>query len=307
MEKKQHIFVVGGPTASGKSDFALRIAHHFNCPIINADSRQVYQELQIGTARPCASEYEGVPHHLMGHISIHDAYTTGMWQQGVDQLINQELCNEPIIVMVGGTGLYLQSAISGLDDLPRTEPETRIQVELLFKSRGIASLIEYLSINDPEILPTLDHKNHRRLMRPVEIHMQTGKSMSWWLNNQIKEPKPYTTTLFIPDIERETLYQRINTRVFQMMDKGLLDEVKSVQEHLGKIQALSTVGYQEFIAHFAGEANLDETISKIQQNTRRYAKRQGTFFRKLGGETLSFDLAEDELQLLLKRALADRK
>ncbi|MFT5337165.1 MAG: tRNA dimethylallyltransferase [Luteibaculaceae bacterium] len=307
MEQKQHIFVVGGPTASGKSDFAIRIAHHFNCPIINADSRQVYKELQIGTARPFMSEYDGVPHHLMGHISIHNSYTTGIWQQEVDALLSKELAQEPIVVMVGGTGLYLQSALTGLDDLPRTEPETRTHVELLLKSRGIASLIEYLTINDPEILPSLDHKNHRRLMRPVEIHMQTGKSMSWWLNNQIKEPKPYTSTLFIPDIEREILYERINKRVFQMMEKGLLEEVKSVQEYLGEIQALSTVGYQEFIAHFAGEASKGETIAKIQQNTRRYAKRQGTFFRKLGGEILSFEMNDADLHLRLKRAFAERK
>jgi tRNA dimethylallyltransferase len=271
------LIVVIGPTAVGKTALSIKLAQAFKTEIISADSRQFFNEMQIGTARPTEQELAAVKHHFVGHLSIHDNYTAGKFEREALEKINQLHDNHQVVIMTGGSGLYVQAVTHGLDN-PPASPEIRDQLNHEFEEKGLEFLQEKLKTLDPETHNTIDLNNHQRLIRALEVCLVSGKPYSYFLNHSAKE-RPFKTILIGLNLPREQLYQRINDRVDEMVKLGLVEEAKALypQKHLN---ALQTVGYKELFLAFDGQMSEEEAIEKIKQNTRNFAKRQLTWFKK---------------------------
>lgn len=271
------LIVVIGPTAVGKTALSIKLAQAFKTEIISADSRQFFKEMQIGTARPTELELAAVKHHFVGHLSIQDNYTAGKFEREALEKISQLHDNHQVVIMTGGSGLYVQAVINGLDN-PPASPEIREQLIREFEENGLEFLQEKLKKLDPETHNTIDLNNHQRLIRALEVCLVSGKPYSYFLNHSVKE-RPFKTILMGLNLPREQLYQRINDRVDEMVKLGLVQEAKALypQKHLN---ALQTVGYKELFLAFDGQMSEEEAIEKIKQNTRNFAKRQLTWFKK---------------------------
>lgn len=272
------LIVLLGPTASGKTGLAISLAQHFKTEIISADSRQFYKEIPIGTAAPNPEQLASVTHHFVGHLSVQDTYNVYRYEQDVLHLLEAGFRTKDVFVMAGGSGLYIDAVCNGIDELPDPDPELRSKLEKLLNEHGIQALQEKLKVLDPDYFQIVDRNNSKRLMRAIEVCLQTGKPYSQQRLNKEKK-RPFHILKIGLDVPREILNQRINQRTDQMLKEGWLQEAEFLLP-LRDVNALNTVGYKELFSYFDGERTLEAAIEKIKTNTRRYAKRQMTWFRK---------------------------
>jgi len=267
-----------GPTAIGKTSLSIKIAQHFNTEILSADSRQFYREMSIGTAVPDHEELQAAAHHFIQHISIEDSYSVGDFERDALAKLEDLFQKHRLAVMVGGSGLYTKAVTEGLDEFPLVDPSIREGLNQQLEANGIEWLQKKLMELDPNYYRQADVHNPHRLIRALEICMATGRPFSSFLNQE-KMPRDFKTIHIGLSAKREIIYDRINRRVDLMMQHGLLDEARELysKRHLN---ALNTVGYKELFDHFSGNIDLETAISEIKKNTRRFAKRQLTWFRK---------------------------
>jgi tRNA dimethylallyltransferase len=272
------LVVISGPTAVGKTEYTIQQALNYNTCILSADSRQFYREMKIGTAFPSQEEIAKVPHFFLGNKSIHDYYSVSKFEQDVLQLLPELFKKNNIVILTGGSGLYIDAVCKGIDDLPDPIQDIRDEINHLFQNEGIEALRSRLKILDPVFYEQVDLANHKRLMRGIEVSMQMGKPYSWFLTNSSKK-RDFNIVKYCLNRPREILYDRINLRVDAMINEGLLDEVKSLYpfKHLN---ALNTVGYKELFDYLDGKISFENAIEDIKTHTRRYAKRQLTWFKR---------------------------
>lgn len=275
---------VVGTTGIGKTKLAIELAKHFNTEIISCDSRQFFSEMKIGTAAPSEDELSQAKHHFIGQLSVKDYYSIGQFEHDSLELLDQLFEKYDIVIMVGGSMMYEKAVIEGLNDLPEANEENQEKLENIWKTEGIEKLQEMLKDLDPEYYENVDIHNQRRLLRAIDVIWQTGKTYSENISHD-KNPRNFQTIRIGIEAPRETVYERINLRVDKMMENGLLDEAKNLDE-LRKSQegrnlaSLNTVGYSELFKYFDGEWELDFAVSEIKKNSRRFAKRQLTWYRK---------------------------
>ena len=272
------LIVVTGPTAVGKTELCLDIARHFNIPIINADSRQIYRELKIGTAAPTEEQMRQVRHFFVGNLSINDYYSASMFENQVMGLLHQLFQTNDIALMCGGSMMYIDAVCNGIDDIPTVSDDIRTELKNRLAVEGLESLCQQLKTLDSEHYEIVDHKNPRRVVHALEICLMTGRTYTSFRTNEKKE-RPFRVVKIAINRPREELYERINRRVDMMMEEGLLDEAKRLfeQRHLN---ALNTVGYKEMFNYLDGVWTLPEAIERLKGNTRRYARKQLTWFKK---------------------------
>jgi len=270
------LIVIAGPTAVGKTGLAIKLATDLNCGIISADSRQLYKEMNIGTAKPSLEERRKVRHYFIDYKSIHEYYSAGRFEVDVVELLRDYKRN--YILMVGGSGLYIKAVCEGINEMPGPDLNLRKSLQRRFEENGLEELIEELKILDPDSWNTLDLQNPNRVIRALEVIHQTGKKYSE-LKDRKKKSRDFDVLKIGLDMPREALFARINARVDKMIEQGLLEEVRSLWAWR-KLTALETVGYTEFFNHLAGDYDFQEAVRLCKRNTRRYAKRQLTWFRK---------------------------
>ncbi|MBL7138463.1 MAG: tRNA (adenosine(37)-N6)-dimethylallyltransferase MiaA [Bacteroidales bacterium] len=272
------LIIVTGPTAIGKTRLAIELAKTCSTEIISCDSRQFYQELNIGVARPSVEELEAIPHHMVGFLSVRDPYNAYRFENDVLGLCRNLFQSTSRIIMAGGSGLYIYAVTHGIDDLPDPDPTIRFELKEKLRTEGIESLQLQLNNVDPAYFQVVDRDNPKRLLRALEVCLTTGRPYSSLRTGQPVQ-RAFRTIRIGLMTNRESLYERINRRVDQMMENGLLDEVQSLvpYQHLN---ALNTVGYKELFAYLDGHCSLENAVEKIKTNTRRYAKRQLTWLRK---------------------------
>lgn len=271
------LIVVTGPTAVGKTALCIDIAKHYGIPIINADSRQIYRELRIGTATPTEEQLRSVKHYFVGSISIDDYYNASMYEQDVLALLNQ-FKQSPIQLLTGGSMMYIDAVCNGIDDIPTVREDIREEMKRRYAEEGLEALCEDLKRLDPEHYAVVDKQNHRRVIHALEICYQTGTTYTSF-RKQKKKQRPFQIVKIGLNRDREELYQRINQRVDQMMEDGLLDEVRSLQDKRSN-NALNTVGYKEMFTYLDGTWSLEEAVERMKGNTRRYARKQLTWFKR---------------------------
>jgi len=269
---------VVGPTAIGKTKLAISLAVYFNTEIISADSRQFYKEMSIGTAVPDASELNTVPHHFIQHTSIFDSYSVGDFEKDVIDLLERLFKKHDTVIMVGGSGLYVDAVTKGLDEFPKIDPKIRAKLNEEFMKEGIVSLQRRLKVLDKDYYSNMDIDNPHRLIRALEVCIGSGRPYSSFLNKK-KDPRPFNTVSIGIMAERDIIYERINRRVDIMIKDGLLEEAKELSTYRD-LNALQTVGYKELFQYFDGNWEMDHAISEIKKNTRRFAKRQLTWFKR---------------------------
>lgn len=277
----KYLIVLLGPTAIGKTSWAIEIAKYFNTEIVSADSRQFYREMAIGTAVPSPEELEAVPHHFIHHKSIHDVYSVGAWVEEAETTIETLFKHRDVVVLTGGSNLYINALLYGLDDFPEVDPEIRNQLNKEFEVQGIGVLQQQLRARDPVYFEQVDQENPHRLIRALEICIGSGKPYSSFLGKK-EEKRPYNILLLGLEMEREMLYNRINLRVDEMIKNGLVREAQELLDYR-HLNALQTVGYREIFLYFDGKITLEEAVAAIKTNSRRYAKRQLTWLRKMEG------------------------
>lgn len=270
------LVVITGPTAVGKTALTIELAQHYGIPIINADSRQIYRELKIGTAAPSDEQLQQAPHLFVGTKSIDDYYNASMYEQEVLSYIKKS--SSPIELLSGGSMMYIDAVCNGIDDIPTVREDIREEMKRRYKEEGLEALCEELKRLDPEHYAIVDRQNYRRVIHALEICHQTGKTYTSFRTQQKKE-RPFHIIKIGLNRDREELYQRINQRVDQMMANGLLDEVKGLVEKR-HTNALNTVGYKELFDYLDGRWPLEEAVERIKGNTRRYARKQLTWYKR---------------------------
>jgi tRNA dimethylallyltransferase len=272
------LIIIAGPTAAGKTALAIQIAKHFKTEIISADSRQFYREMNIGTAKPSKEELEVILHHLIDSHSILDSFSVGDFEKEVINLLEKLFKSLDQVVLVGGSGLFINSICNGFDELPVATNEIRAGLNKLLTEKGIDHLQEKLKKADPQYYAEVDINNPQRLIRALEVFESTGYPFSTY---RTKTPKKRNFNIIKLGINptREKLYEQINLRVDQMVERGLFEEVKGLVEYR-QLNTLNTVGYSELFEYIDGKLSKEEAIDKIKQNTRRFAKRQLTWFKK---------------------------
>ena len=272
------LIVVVGPTAIGKTALSIVLAQHFATEIISADSRQFFKEMEIGTAKPSAEELSAATHHFINSHHIDTLFSIGDFESEVLQLAEKLFENHQTLVMVGGSGLYVDAVCNGLDQLPDTDLSVREELNTLLTTHGIAEIRRQLEQADPGYYAKVDRFNPQRMIRGLEFFLSTGEKFSAYMTNNRKS-RPFKIVKIGLNTDRAILYERINNRVDLMMNNGLLEEVKQLTPYRD-LNALKTVGYTELFNYLEGIITLDEAVDKIKQNTRRFAKRQLTWFRK---------------------------
>lgn len=277
----KHLVVVCGPTASGKTALAIQIARHFDTVVLSADSRQFYREMNIGTAKPTSEELNAVPHHFVNSLSIKDQYSAGDFERDALQLLEKLFEKNEVVVMAGGSGLFIRAVCKGLDSYPEVPEEIRAALIQKLETDGLLSLLEELKTADPDYYKTIDKQNPHRVTRALEVCRASGKPFTYF-QQQTKKERPFTTLKVALDWNREQLYTRINHRVDLMIRAGLVEEVKKLAD-FQQLNPLQTVGYKELFSYLNGSESLERAVELIKRNTRRYAKRQLTWFRKEEG------------------------
>lgn len=272
------LLVLGGPTASGKTDLAIQLAQHYKTEIISADSRQFYREMKIGTAAPTPKQLSQARHHFIGHLSISDPYDVASYEKDALNKISELFKKYNIVVLTGGSGLFIDAVCMGLDNMPEVEPHIRERVGRMLGEQGISALRNELQIVDPEYFSQMDQSNPRRLQRALEVYYQTGRPFSYFRKRQTI-PRPFSFIRFVLRPDRLELINRINLRVEHMLTEGLLDEVRRLYPYR-HLNALNTVGYKELFEYFDGHVGLETAVNNIKVHTRQYAKRQMTWFRR---------------------------
>ncbi len=275
---RRKLIVLVGPTAVGKTGVAIRLAEHFRTEVVSADSRQAFREMEIGTAKPSAAELALVPHHLINSRSIRDGYDAGTYGFEARTIIDQLFEKHPVLVLCGGSGLYIKAVLEGFDDLPAVTEETRKAVVVDYAEHGLAWLQEEVQRFDPDYFDVVDRQNPQRLMRALEICRSTGKPFSGFHKRE-RVALPFDVVKIGLTLDREILYQRIDQRMDDMVAQGLMEEAKRLFP-LRQLPALQTVGYQEIFDFLDGKYDRDEAIRLLKRNTRHYAKRQYTWFGK---------------------------
>lgn len=275
---KKYLISVVGPTAIGKTELAIRLGEYFQTEILSCDSRQFYREMKIGTAVPSTSELNRVRHHFIQNRSIREDYNVGTFEKEALELLTEKFKETDIFIMVGGSGLYADAVINGLDDFPEVDPEVRTGLINELESFGLAPLQERLKSLDPNTFERIDIQNKQRLIRALEITEGTGRPFSSFWGKKSKT-RDFETLKIGLRADREVVYDRINRRVDIMMDLGLLDEVRELSE-FRYLNALQTVGYREIFSYLDGNISIEDAIVEIKKNTRRFAKRQETWFKK---------------------------
>ena len=275
---KPNLIVVVGPTAIGKTSLSLALATHFKTEILSADSRQFFKEMSIGTAAPSEAELATAPHHFIHHISIEDDYSVGDFEKEALSKLDTLFKSHENVIMVGGSGLYVDALTKGLDEFPKVDEGIREKLNEELEKNGIESLQQQLKKLDPDYYSEVDIQNPHRLIRALEICTGTGKPYSSFRKNKTT-PRPFNTIFIGLDADRKIVYDRINQRVDMMVENGLIEEAKKLYEKRS-LNALNTVGYKELFKYFEGEWSLEKAIEEIKKNTRRFAKRQFTWFRK---------------------------
>ena len=278
MSAKKILLVVVGPTAVGKTRLCISLAKKFETEIISADSRQFFREMNIGTAKPTADELGEVKHHFIDHLSIHDVYTIADYEKDALKLITQGFLKKSALILTGGSGLYVKAVCEGIDDIPVIGPGIRQQLNLLLKEKGIAHLSQDLKKYDPEYFHKVDLNNPHRVIRALEVCLGTGKAYSTFLKGNKKE-RPFEIIKIGLNLSRDLLYERINQRMDQMISSGLFEEAEKLYPLRG-LNALQTVGYKEIFDYIDGQYDKGEAIRLLKRNSRRYAKRQMTWFRR---------------------------
>ena len=274
--KEKTLIVVTGPTGVGKTEATLRLAEHFDVPVINADSRQIFSEIPIGTAAPTAAQQARVRHYFVGNHHLDDYYSASLFEEDVLKLINES--SSKVSLLSGGSMMYIDAVCKGIDDIPTIRPEVRQEMMQLLESEGLEKMCELLHEWDPEHWAVVDRNNPRRVIHALEICKQTGRTYTSFRSNTIKE-RPFNIIKIGLNRDRETLYQRINQRVLQMIDDGMIEEAQRVYPKR-TLNSLNTVGYKELFEYLDGLTTLDEAIFKIQSNTRRYARKQLTWYKR---------------------------
>lgn len=277
---KDTLVVVTGPTAVGKTELCMEIAGRYNIPIINADSRQIYKGLSIGTAAPTEEQLRKVKHYFVGTLELEDYYNASMYEQDVMQLLAQLFAGDGhhIALMTGGSMMYIDSVCNGIDDIPTINAETRELMKERLEHEGLEKLCEELRVLDPDYYDIVDKKNTRRVIHGLEICYQTGKTYTSF-RKKVKRSRPFDIVKIALNRPREELYNRINSRVDDMLDRGFLDEVRSLYPYR-EFNALNTVGYKELFEYLDGKISLEEATERIKGNTRRYARKQLTWFKR---------------------------
>lgn len=280
MANKKTLIAIVGPTAVGKTAMAISLAQYFKTEIISADSRQFYQEMSIGTAKPDAEELAAAPHHFINSHSIAQDYSAGDFEREALRLLDKLFEQHDVVVMVGGSGLFVRALCEGLDDLPKAGEEVRERLNNEMAQLGIEKMKERLKAIDPAYYQVADVDNPQRVVRALEVFEATGNPMSFYHKKDV-DKRPFNILTIGLNMERSQLYERINLRVDRMMETGLLEEVNSLLQFRSK-PALLTVGYAELFDYLDGNISLEDAVDKIKQNSRRYAKRQITWFKKYG-------------------------
>ncbi|WP_440121516.1 tRNA (adenosine(37)-N6)-dimethylallyltransferase MiaA [Tenacibaculum sp. Ill] len=290
MSQKNTLITIVGATAIGKTALSIKLAQHFNCDIISCDSRQFYKEMTIGTAVPEPEELAAAPHHFIQNRSVFEDYSVGQFEKDTLAKLDELFSQKPIQIMVGGSGLYVDAVLKGLDYFPDVDSQIRIDLTIELENRGIEYLQKKLKELDIEAYNTIAIDNPHRLIRALEICIGTGKTYSSF-KNKPKTPRNFQSIKIGLTADREIMYDRINRRVDIMIEKGLIEEAKKLYPHKS-LNALQTVGYRELFEYFEGNFTKEFAIEEIKKNSRRFAKRQGTWFRK-DPNILWFDFQED--------------
>jgi len=286
------LIVIAGPTASGKTAAAIQLANYFNTVILSADSRQFYREMSIGTAKPSAAELAAAPHYFIDSHSITEPFSVGDFEKQCLQLLNELFKVHHVIILAGGSGLYIKAITEGFDDLPSADAATRDKLNNELAEKGIITLQERLKDVDPAYYNEVDINNPQRIIRALEVFETTGKPFSSY-RTAIANKRPFHIIKLGLDMERALLYNRINQRVEIMVEQGLVNEVKSLLPYR-HVNALNTVGYSEIFDYFDAKTDLPAAVAAIKQNTRRFAKRQLTWFRK-DKEMIWLNAADEKL------------
>lgn len=272
------LVVLLGPTGVGKTEVALQIAEHLQSPIINADSRQLFAEIPIGTAAPTKEQQERVKHYFVGTLHLTDYYSAAKYEEDVLQLLNQLFSSQQVALLSGGSMMYIDAVCQGIDDIPTVDEATRTLMKRKLETEGLEALTAELKVLDPEHYKIVDLHNPRRVIHALEICYMTGNTYTSYRKNT-KKIRPFNIVKIGLNRPREEMYERINNRVLKMMNQGLIEEAKAVYPQKG-LNALNTVGYKELFAYFDGDISLDDAILKIQSNTRQYMRKQVTWFKR---------------------------
>ena len=291
---KSKLFVLIGPTGVGKTELSLSLAEFLHSPIINADSRQVFRDLPIGTAAPTEEQQKRVRHHFVGILGLTDYYSAAQYETDVLKFLEAHFQSHPYALMTGGSMMYIDAVCKGIDDIPTVDEETRQHMMQRYEDEGLEPLTQELKLLDPEYYETVDLKNPKRVIHALEICYMTGKPYSSFRTNQTKE-RPFEIIKIGLRREREELYERINLRVEEMVKQGLIQEVESVKEYRNT-NALNTVGYKEIFNYMDGTWDLNTAIDKIKQNSRIYSRKQMTWFKK--DETIQWFHPDDTESIL---------
>ncbi|MBF1580081.1 MULTISPECIES: tRNA (adenosine(37)-N6)-dimethylallyltransferase MiaA [Prevotella] len=274
--KNKTLIIITGPTGVGKTEATLCIAEHFNVPVINADSRQIFSEIPIGTAAPTAEQQQRVQHYFVGNHHLEDYYSASLYEQDVLNIINSQ--HTPISLLSGGSMMYIDAVCNGIDDIPTILPEIREEMMRRLETEGLEQMCNLLQELDSEHWKIVDRNNPRRVIHALEICIQTGKTYTSFRSNTIKE-RPFNIIKVGLNRDRDELYNRINQRVLDMIEEGMIEEALQVYPKR-TLNSLNTVGYKELFEYLDGLTTLDEAIFKIQSNTRRYARKQLTWYKK---------------------------
>lgn len=275
---KKKLIVITGPTAVGKTELCLSIAQEMGIPIINADSRQLFRELKIGTASPTPEQLQIVKHYFVGTLSIDDYYSASIYEQEVMILLDKLFQENDYALLSGGSMMYIDAVCNGIDDIPTIDDNTRIEMKRRLEEEGLEALVEELKRLDPEHYRIVDRQNPRRVIHALEICHMTGKTYTSFRKAE-KKQRPFNIIKIGLNRKREELYQRINLRVDKMMNEGLEEEARRMYKYKG-VNALNTVGYKELFDYFEGRWPLEEAVERIKGNTRRYARKQLTWFKR---------------------------
>jgi len=274
----KNLIVITGPTGVGKTELCLRLADFFCVPIINADSRQIFEEIPIGTAAPTREQQERTKHYFVGSHHLEDYYSASLYEQDTIRLLEQLFIKDDIAILSGGSMMYIDAVCKGIDDIPTIDEKTRLMMKRRLVEEGLPALVEELKRLDFEHWKIVDRNNPRRVVHALEICHMTGKTYTSFRKNEIKR-RPFNIIKIGLNLPREELYRRINVRVHEMLNKGFINEAKNVY-HLRGLNSLNTVGYKEMFEYFDGNISMAEAVLKIQSNTRRYARKQLTWFKK---------------------------
>jgi len=287
---KKTLIIIGGPTAIGKTKLAIKLATQFQSEIISSDARQFYKELNIGVAKPSQEELRQVSHHFIGHISIKDTYSVGQYEKDAVMLLNQLFKKHNTLFLCGGSGLYIDALCEGLHAFPEIDKKIKYELNNDLQKHGLEHLIKELHNVDVETYQKIDTKNPRRIMRALEVHRSSGQPYSFYIRKE-RNKRNFKTLFFTLNTSREVLYQKINHRVDEMIKNGLIQEARTLYDDKDN-HALNTIGYQEIFTYFNKQCSLNQAIDEIKKNTRRYAKRQITWFKK--DKYRQYSLAEED-------------